>query len=242
MSYSDVANRMISETNFTQKEISDKCKELGEIISREQLNKILNGKAPAPKEKVSRTIAKICNADDRELVIEGYLEKAPKEFIEFLNIFQEACLNMGLQFMENKLTDEEISIIRDLYKKETLAKIIVETLDMDCTQSLNMDNVEIDKAFNIIFENNNYIQMEDDSMENKIPKGSKLRIKIKEKYKNGDIVLVKVRNDKKPIIRIVFFIGRDVCLGALNKKYNSLYLKNGDFKIIAEINSVETEV
>lgn len=242
MSYSDVANRMISETNFTQKEISDKCKELGVIISREQLNKILNGKAPAPKEKVSRTIAKICNADDRELVIEGYLEKAPKEFIEFLNIFQDASLNMGLQAMENKLTDEEISIIRDLYKKETLAKIIVEMLDMDCTQSLDMNNVEIDKNFNIIFENNNYIKMEDDSMENKIPKGSKLRIKIKEKYKNGDIVLVKVRNNEKPIIRIIFFIGRDVCLGALNKKYNSLYLKNEDFKIIAEINSVETAV
>lgn len=88
MSYSKVLKNIIADTNITQEELSNKCKELGAPISRVQINKIRNEKASAPEDKISRAIAKTCNVDDRELAIEGYLEKAPKEIIEFLIYFK----------------------------------------------------------------------------------------------------------------------------------------------------------
>lgn len=240
--YSKVLQKIVAGANITQEELSNKCKEEGTPISRVQLNKILNGKAKAPDENVSRTIAKICNADDRELVIEGYLEKAPKEFIQFLNIFQDVLMQLGLETIEKQINNEDLEILKEMYRKETLSKVILEMLDMEKTTIPNFDNIAIDKNLNILLENSNYIEMEDDSMQDKIPKGSKLKLKTKEKYKNGDIVLVKVRNDKKLLIRTIFFIGRDICLCALNRRYNSLYLKYGEYQIITGVDSVEIKI
>ena len=245
MSYSKVLKNMVADANITQNSLSEKCKELNAPISRGQLNKILGGKAPAPEEKVSRAIAKICNADERELVLEGYLDKAPKEFIDFLNVLQDTFMKVGLDFIENEISNEDIEIIREMYRKETKAEVIINLLDMDKEIKVDKEKVTVnrkDNSIELLYENTHYIKMEDDSMQDKIPKGSKIKLKLKEKYKNGDIVLVKVRDDKKPIVRVVFFIGRDICLYALNKKYTSLYLKNGEYQIISSVSSVEIKL
>jgi len=104
--YSKVLQRIIADSNITQEELSEKCKKLNAPISRGRINSILNNKAPAPSEKVSRAIAQICNIDERELVLEGYLENAPHELIDFLNKFQEELFELSLTQLENKIDQE----------------------------------------------------------------------------------------------------------------------------------------
>ena len=247
MSYSNVLRNIIATANITQEELSNKCKKMNAPISRGQINKILNQKAKAPEENVSRAIANICNTDDRELVLEGYLEKAPKEFIEFLNIFQDKTFQVGLEFINiiYNLSNKDMNTLKEIYRKETMAKMILETLDNDDEVFLDKEDFQINKKnsyTNIIFNNAPCLKMEDNSMEGKIPKGSKLRLVMRETYKNGDIILVKVKKQKKPIIRTVFFIGRDICLCAFNNEYDNLYLKNGDYQILCCIDSIEIKI
>ena len=245
MSYLRVLKNMVADANITQNALSEKCKELNAPISRGQLNKLLAGKVPAPKEKVSRAIAQICNVDERELVLEGYLEKAPKELIDFLNVLQDTLMQVGLNIMETKINEDNVELLKEMYRKETIVKTILGILDMEKKFNIDTENFKTqikNNELEFLIENTQFIQMEDDSMQEKIPKGSKIKLIIKEKYKNGDIILVKVRNEKKPIVRLAFFIGRDICLYALNKKYNSLYLKNGEYQIISGVSSVEIKV
>lgn len=243
--YSKVLQKIVADANITQEELSNRCKELGTPISRGQINKILNNKAPAPEESISRSIAKICNVDDRELVIEGYLEKAPKEFLDFLHKFQDLLSEIGISFFEPNLNKEQNNMLKELYKKETITQTILGILDEEETIEINSNSVifeDKENGINITFNDFYCIVMEDDSMENKIPKGSKLKIKIKEKYKNGDIVLVKVKGKDKPVVRVVFFIGKDICLNAYNNKYDSLYLKEGDYTILSAVSSFEIKI
>ena len=244
MSYSKVLKSIIANTNITQEELSNKCKELKAPISRGQINKIVNGKAPAPEEKVSRAIAKVCNVDDRELVIEGYLEKAPREFIDFIKVFQELLLKIFLPSIEPIINEDEMELFKEAFEKETMAKIVLGILEMEKSEyDTNIFNIERNEdEIKATIKKLLYITMEDESMEVKIPKGSKMQIEIKEKYKNGDIVLIKVKENKKPIIRVIFFIGRDICLYPLNNKYNSLYLRNSEYQILGVVSSVEIKI
>ena len=73
---------VVANTNYTQEEICKRCTELGIKISKSYINKLLNNKQQAPTEEISRIIANVCNCDERLLVIEGYLDKAPKEIRE----------------------------------------------------------------------------------------------------------------------------------------------------------------
>lgn len=241
MAYSTVLRNIIAEANITQEELSNKCKQLGANISRVQINKLVNNKVHAPNEETSRAIAKVCNVDDRELVIEGYLEYAPKEFIEFLNKFQDTSMSMTLDCFQKELTKEELDIIKKEYRKETLAKVILETIDEKLNEDYTENLLKIAKN-NELFKEQSYLIMQDNSMENKIPKNSKLRLKTKEKYKNGDIVLVKVKNQDMPIIRMAIFIGRDICLYAFNNEYTSLLLTPKEYKILAYVDSIEIKI
>ncbi len=240
--YSKVLQKIIAEANITQEELSKKCKEINAPISRVQISAILNNRANPPSEEVSRAISKVCNVDDRELVLEGYLEKAPHEFIDFLNKFQEQLFELSFAQLENNFDKKTKKILLEEYKKETYVKLILELLDMQNNVNLYDNNFKIeDSDKNIIFnfEYPSYI-IEDDSMESKIPKDSKLKLKTQEKYKNGDILLIEYNNTK--YVRLAIFIGKSTFLYPFNNKYNSLFLDNEKFKIIAKVNSIEIKL
>lgn len=249
--YSDILRDGIYKKGLTQGKVSEECKKLNAPISRGQLNKIVSGKANPPEEKVTRALAKICDLDERKLVFEGYLEKAPKELKDFFNKLQDFLLDFSLDFLENDLKEELLKnncaeskeLLKEEYKKSTLTNLIIDILDMDDSIK-NYDNIFgteiVNKDIQLIQKEKPYITMEDDSMENMIPKGSKMRLKILNKYKNGDIVLVQKGNER--IIRILFNIGKDICLHAMNRNYPSLYLKPEDYKIIAKITSIEIKL
>jgi len=179
--YSKVLQKIVAEANITQEELSKKCKELGSPISRGQINKILNNKASAPEESISRTIAQVCNVDSVELVLEGYLEKAPKEFIEFLNKFQDILAELSLYYLDVLLNDEQKNSLKEMYKKETIVQMILEILKSNDIIKVDSNSIkfENDESHTKVTINDfSSISMEDDSMESKIPKGSKLKLQI----------------------------------------------------------------
>ena len=241
--YAKILKNMIADANITQEELSKKCSEMGTPITRNQINRILNRKANAPEENISRSIAKICNADERELVLAGYLEKAPHEFIEYLNKEQDLSLEMGLAFLGEKLSNEQKEVVKELYRKETLVELIIKTLDIKDIPKMpqNLFDVKIDDdKINTIYNELMFFIMKDDSMQDKIPKGSKLRLESKDKYENGDIVVLEVNGEK--IIRMIIWIGRTIFAYPLNKNYQVQMLNNGEYKIIAKIRSVEIPI
>lgn len=230
----------IADANKTQDEISKKCKEMGTPISRGYLNNVLNGNGKILEEDVSRNIARICNADERILVLEGYLEKAPHEFIDFLNKLQNSSLEIGLALLGMEADEETKNLLINIYRKEKLSDIIIGILDMNnilpnMQELLNLksDNTDIKSFYNELL----YFTMNDNSMQDKIPKGSKLRLETKSKCTNGDIALIEINGEK--LIRMIIFLGKDIFIAPLNKEYKSQIIKNGEYKILAKVRSIE---
>lgn len=240
--YSKLLQKIVAEANITQDELSNKCKELGCPISRGRINEILNGKAIPPSENVSRAIAKICNADERKLVLQAYLEKAPHELIDFFNRYQELLFELSVSRLENIIKEDTKKILLEEYKNQTILDIIIEVLDMKNNITTDNDYFKVTNEKNDLVINfeTPYIIMNDNSMESKIPKNSKLRYIIKDSYKNGDILLVEYNNIK--YVRLAIFLGRNIFLYAFNPEYKGLYLKNEEYKIIAKINSIEIKI
>ena len=240
--YSKILREFIAEANITQTNLSEQCKKLNAPISRGRLNSILRDKAPAPSEKVSRTIAEICNCDERKLVLAGYLETAPHELIDYFNILQELLFNLSFEIIKDKIDKNSKEKFLDSYKKETITDFIISLLDSKTNTTLQNSILELKNSINgqtINFESPHII-MDDDSMESKIPKNSKLKISIPNKYYNGDIVWVQY-NEKK-YVRLAIFIGKNIFLYPFNSNYQSFYLSDKEYKILAKINSVEIKL
>lgn len=85
MNYTKMLNMLISKSGMSQKEISDKCKELGEEVTTTYLSALKNTNGKIASDSISRTIAKACNAKYEEiLVVQAYIDRAPLFIVEFL--------------------------------------------------------------------------------------------------------------------------------------------------------------
>lgn len=157
MAYSKLLAKIIAETNYTQDEIAQKCCELGIKVTREQINKLVNNKSKPPKEDISRAIAKICNIDERKLVLEGYLDIAPKEVKDILEtirsyIYLSTISATSILGIKDR---ESITIIEDYLKNEPLADTLIEIIDAKedsisfIENNFNMDINFLGKAISI---------------------------------------------------------------------------------------------
>lgn len=242
--YSKLLAKIIAESGYTSKEIVEKCNAIGNGIDTTRLSKLQGGKLSAPSEKVSRDIARVCNADERLLVLEGYLEKAPKEIIDTFILLRSNTLIAGLQIFENIVTEEQINSLKSELEKEPLSNYIVEILD-----SKN-DKIEVSKeGFNIKTDNFTFkleeptaLPISDNSMFPIIPKNSKISLKIEGKYNNGDILALKINQQEDIIVRYVLFNNKNIILTALNKEFEQLTYKIDEVKILGKVTKVITDI
>lgn len=245
--YSKVLTKIIAESGLTAKEVVEKCNELGNGIDTTRLSKLQNGKLPAPSEKVSRDIAKVCNTDDRELVIEGYLEKAPKEIIEALNSIKYMATISALDVFENAFDQNVINYLQEELDREPLAQFIISLID-NKEANIMIDNNKIEfKAeednFNMILNNPSNLKVKDNSMYPTIPENAEITLKIQDKYKDGDILAVKVNNKEGFIVRYVIFKNDSIVLTSLNPKdFETLEYKNNQITILGKIIKVTTDI
>lgn len=124
MNYTELLNKLINESGMQQKEILAKCKELGEEITQSYLSnlKTINGKTAS--EKVSKVIAKACNAQYEDiLTVQAYIDKAPKPIMDFFNYAKECTTAEALMFLEDR--------------KESLGEYEFKKLIQEKTQEFN---------------------------------------------------------------------------------------------------------
>lgn len=243
--YSNLLNKIISESGYTSKEIVKKCNDIGNDIDTTRLSKLLNGRVPAPSEKVSRDIARVCNADERLLVIEGYLEKAPKEIIEIFSTFQEVSFEIGLnKIYQNSITKEQRKVIKEELNKQPLSYLIIEMLNgknntLDIVQSeVNFTSKEI----TLRIAEPIMLEVKDDSMYPIIKNGSKISLKFQEKYNNGDILAIKIKNKEEILFRYAFFNQNDIILISLKQGFQPLIYSMYDIIILGRVARIVSDI
>lgn len=242
--YSMLLNTIIAESGLTAKEIVEKCNELGNGIETTRLSKLQNAKLPAPSEKVSRDIAKVCNVDDRKLVIEGYLEKAPKEIIEAFKILKINSEITALRIFENNVNPEQLELIKRELEKQPLSDCVIQILDSkDNAISLSTELFDVkEKDFTFRIEEPIALPIMDNSMFPLIPQNSKISLKLQEKYENGDILALKIKKQENVIARYVLFNGNNMILTSLNKDFETLTYNTKDVTILGKVSKVTNDI
>lgn len=140
MNYTKLLNKLIEESGMQQKEILARCNEMGEKVTQSYLSnlKTINGKTAS--EKVSKIIAKACNAKYEDiLTVQAYIDKAPKPILDFFNYAKESTTANALMFLEGQKDNmDEFAFKKMMQDKElefynqTLAEFICEQIqDME---------------------------------------------------------------------------------------------------------------
>ncbi|MCI9039770.1 MAG: hypothetical protein HFJ29_07940 [Clostridia bacterium] len=242
--YSKLLATMIAESQCTAKEIVEKCNEMGNGIDVTRLSKLQSGKLPAPSEKVSRDLARACNADERKLVIEGYLEKAPQEIIDVFVTLKTQSALAGLRIMQQTLPKEQIERLRDLLEVEPLSDCILGIIDSK-NQEIEVlaDEFNITEGdFKFILKDPPSIPVTDHAMFPMIPEKARVNLKLQENYNDGDILAVKIKKEENIIFRYALFNNDKIILTALNKQYDKLVYKKDEIIILGKAVKVITEI
>lgn len=240
MPYSKLLKKIIAESGLTSKEVINKCHESGRKIDKAYLSKLLNNKVPAPSEDLSRMIANICNADERRLVLEGYIDKAPNEIKEIFVSLKLMITAAALAAYDNVVPEETIKEIKETFEKEPLSDFIFSLID---NQNVSIDSEK--DLFNIKSENEKITAIlknplafiiSDNAMSPIIPENSEVILKIQDTYENGDILLLKLKDDDKLIARYTLFDSDKVVLTSLdNKNYPKIICNKKDIIIFGKI-------
>lgn len=247
--YSKLLSKIIAESGYTAKEVVEKCNELGNGIDTTRLSKLQSGKLSAPSSKVSRDLARVCNVDERLLVLEGYIEKAPKEIIDAFMSIKTSIIASALNvFKDNFLqaSAEDFKKIKEELEKEPLADFIISLID-DGVESISInengiDLQAIDKDIKVTLSQPTTLPVKDDAMFPIIPKNSKVYLKIEENYNTGDILAVKTKDIENAIVREVAFINNSVILIPLKKEFKTLTYNKKDLTFLGRITEVLTTI
>ncbi len=252
MPYTKLLNNIIAESNLSYKYIANKCTEMGTPIDPSYISKLLAGKHKVPSEKISRAIAKVCGYDERHLVIEGYLDTAPKEIKDILYNLQKLTALSSINFISNIDKPEIIQTVTDTLNSEPISNFLIDLLDTQENSILDfengnikisskLDNLEDLENFTMTLKEPVSFTIETNDMNPIIPKNSKILIEIQSKYKNGDIIAFK---DKNNTINARYYLIADntIVLTAIDKKTKPIILDNKNIKILGKVKKVITEI
>lgn len=244
MAYKKLLQKIMYEKNLTATEIIKKCKEEYDIeISEGYFSKVKNKRKNPPSEKVSRAIAKVCGIDERILVIEGYIEKAPKEIkraFENISVIAKLTSTEIVKLIDKNYIDE----FEEYLRQEPLCNIIIDILDNNEKQieslkkEIYIEKLDNGKEIKLGLANPSGIEVIDDAMSPKINKGDKITFEIiGENYKSTDILVVKTKKDPKVRLRNVININNTRKLQGYDEKYTEICDKQ-DLTILGKVNYV----
>lgn len=246
MPFSRLLKKVISDSGKTQKEIIEECRERGRSIDKAYLSKLLNGKVPAPAEELARLLANICNYDERKMVLECYIDKAPKEIFEALAGMKEVVHLSTISMFSGIAPSEIIEEVKETIKNEPISDFVMDILDKkemiirSCENDYEIDMEDDDVTFTL--KEPPTITVKDSAMEPLIAEGAKVTFVLQEKYDVNDILLIKLKEVEVPIIRYGIKQGKNIMLIPLNKKYQAEQYKTSDVIILGRVNKIITEI
>lgn len=257
MPYAKLLNNLIDSSKLSIKEIVARCKEYDVNITASYVSMLRNpDNNKIPSDEVSRALAKALEAEnDRSLVIEGYIDRAPDEFKDFLENYREMLIQSFLMFFSNQISIDEMAAVINNLKDMPMAELILHSENLK--QGMNFDKSE---GFNIKMEMSDDVTktlielkepegfiVDDDSMFPIIRSGSKvnpLALPLND-YKDGDILLVVVKGSKKPICRKCMFPDSSrekITLMAYDQKIQTETYIINEVKILGKVKRIITEL
>lgn len=249
--YSKLLTKIIAESGYTAKEVVEKCNELGNGIDTTRLSKLQSGKLSAPSSKVSRDLARVCNVDERLLVLEGYLEKAPQEIIDAFMSLKSSIMASALNIFKENFSQSNLidfDEIKEELEKEPLADFIISLIDNGVENisinenGIDLEAIEKDKNVTVTLSQPTTLPVKDNAMFPIIPEGSKVYLKIQENYNNGDILAIKTNENEDTIIREVVFNNDNVILIPLKKDFETLTYNKKDVTFLGKVTEVLTSI
>lgn len=244
MAYSKLLAKIIAETNYTQDEIAQKCCELGTKVTREQINKLVNNKTKPPKENISRAISKVCNVDERKLVLEGYIDTAPKEIQDILQTLRNfiSLSSISATSLLGITDKDSINLLIEYLQNEPLSDTLIQLMDSkeDSMKLIeNNFNIEINAlGKEISIKNPSGIEIKDNGMSPLIEEGNKIVLDFNKKCDISDIVAFKSKNDKNIKVRILSKNNDTFIMIPLNSKYDREIYSKEDINIIGKVDNV----
>lgn len=79
MTYAELLSSYIEKSGKTLREVAELCNKKGYSLDYTYISKLKSGKRPPPSENLSRVLAEVLGVNPEELILHGYLEKAPTE-------------------------------------------------------------------------------------------------------------------------------------------------------------------
>lgn len=243
MPYCEMLLKILQEKKLTDREVINRCKRNGVDISEAYFSRIKNNKKNPPSEKISRAIAKACEVDERLLVIEGYIDKSPKEIREAFTSLDFMAKSLGAKYMD-LIQNGDIKKLKNRIENLPVSDTVIQLLN--------------DKENYIHFLENNYMyeslgnglalsmtikepigfDIDDDAMLPILQKGDKVRIELTANFCSSDILLVKIKNQKKPIARYIYKVNDTVRLVPICKTYKEIICKRDEITILGRVNHV----
>lgn len=246
MPYYKLLNNIIADSNYTAQEIINGCNKEGVKIDKAYMSKLRNNKVPAPSEEISRAISKVCNIDERMLVLEGYIDKAPKEVKDAFFSIKYMTVISALSFVENKIDKQTLEELEKELKKEPIADFIISLIDSKADKiDIDIDKFDISSTDdNITFSLREPVALpiKDNSMFPTIPENSEIIIKVQDSYDNGDILAIKIKGNEDITTKIVMFQNDKILLIPLNNDFKKETYDKDNIIILGKVVKVIKEI
>lgn len=249
MPYSKLLKKIIEDSGYSQKDIIEKCSKEGKNINKTYLSKLINGKTTPPSKEISSILAKVLNTNEKLLIIEGYLDKAPQEIRTAIINIKKLSIYQAIEFYKNKFAPEYIELLKEEIDNQPLSDFILEFIEQDKqTRILNeMEKLEMNidqdqSKIQINFSQPHYFPVTDNAMFPIIPHNSQVLLKMEEKYVNGDIVAVKIKKIENILLRQLVYSNDNIILIPLNKEYSTTTYRKEDIMILGKAIKVINDI
>jgi len=243
MSYKKILESAIKNSGCSKAEIARRCTEIEVPITKSYLCKLVSGKTAPPAPEKSRAIAKVCGIDEDLLVIEGFLETAPKEITSALQNLKFIVYSLTQNLGRDRLDSEKFESLRKDLNNQPIALFIKFLMTFEDTTIEKINNIKLsDNQISVTFNEPLSFLIEDDSMEPIIPKDSKVTYQEISSFKNGELYLVKVPNNDNLLVRKVLKENGKILLIPINNNFEIKILDENEVKILFKIAQVITKV
>lgn len=248
MSYSESLTKIIDESKLSLREISNRCKkEYNTGVDPAYISRLKTGAQNPPSDEVSIALAKVCGGNPDDLILEGYIEKAPEIIRDFLNKMVVEAKDFVKQLIKMQFPEDIGLVYEQQFNQTSDLDIIKQILKDGLIPGQLKDNSMIvqdheDKDVKMMINPLFGIKMPDDSMEPIIPNGANLQLIEPNKAINGSIVVAVSPNEKIPLIRRYVPIEDKIFLMPENKNFEPNAFNKDSVVIVATIKSYTKEL
>lgn len=241
MRYEKLLNDIIKKSKLSQAEIVRKCNDMGVALDKSYLSRLRSGKASSPRPEISKAIAKVCGCNEMLLVIEGFLDEAPKELFDIFLELKFMAVGAVYNLLRQNVSAEEFDKIREKLRNEPIADFVLGLTENPNTsiESSNSNLTIGDGQASLSISKPPTIPISDNSMEPLIPQGSEITLSTSS-YEDGKIYFIDL--DGTLLVRKVLLFSPNYILIPINSNFETIIKPIDAVKIIGKVNTVIQKV